>query len=106
MTGGLMKNDDPISSGGQVLLVLGAMAFLPPLFDYEFLITAWLGSMQQPVVLSAMVVGGVLLAVGKLRQFRNAAPVISPTDPEALLTPSVAAAPEPPAGPRLEPPGA
>jgi hypothetical protein len=99
-----MKNDDPISSGGQVLLVLGAMAFLPPLFDYEFLITAWLGSMQQPVGLSAMVVGGVLLAAGKLRQFRNSSPVISPTDPEALGTPNLPKAPEPPAGRGVEPP--
>ena len=101
-----MKNDDPISSGGQILLVLGAMAFLPPLFDYEFLITAWLGSMQQPVGLSAMVVGGVLFAAGKLRQFRNAGPVISPTDFETLGTPNAAAAPEPPAGPQAQPPGA
>ena len=101
-----MKNDDPISGGGQILLVLGAMAFLPPLFDYEFLITAWLGSMQQPVGLSAMVVGGVLLAAGKLRQFRNASPVISPTDFEALGTPNAATAPEAPTGPQAQPPGA
>jgi hypothetical protein len=80
-----MKRDDPLSSGGSTLLILGAMAFFPPLMDFEFLLTAWLGGMQQPVGLSAMVVGGALFGLGKLRELRGAAPVVSPTDPEAIM---------------------
>ena len=72
-----MKADSPVP-GGSTLLVLGAMAFFPPLFDFEFLLTAWLGPMQQPAGLSAMVVGGALLAFGKLRELRDA-PVMRPT---------------------------
>ena len=79
-----MKREDPLSNGGSVLFVLGALAFVPPLFDYQLAITAWLGGMQQPLGLSAMVVGGVLFGVGKLRELRNAAPGISPTDPAAI----------------------
>ncbi len=87
-----MKKDDPLSSGGLLLLILGAMAFIPPLFDYEFLITSWLGSMQQPAGLSAMVVGGLLFGAGKLREFRNGSPVDSAPDVEpAVVTPNVLA---------------
>jgi hypothetical protein len=75
-----MKRDDPIVDGGTLALVFGAVAFFPPMLDREFLITAWLGVMQQPVGLSAMVVGAVLVALGKLREFRNGSPVASPTD--------------------------
>jgi hypothetical protein len=82
-----MKRDDPLSGGGSTLFILGAMAFVPPLFDFEFLLTAWLGGMQQPVGLSAMVVGGALFAFGKLREIREAAPVVSPTDPQAMAVP-------------------
>jgi hypothetical protein len=82
-----MKRDDPLSGAGSTLFILGAMAFFPPLFDFEFLLTAWLGGMQQPVGLSAMVVGGALFAFGKLREIREAAPVVSPTDPQAMAIP-------------------
>jgi hypothetical protein len=82
-----MKRDDPLSGGGSTLFILGAMAFFPPLFEFEFLLTAWLGGMQQPVGLSAMVVGGALFAFGKLREIREAAPVVSPTDPQAMAIP-------------------
>jgi hypothetical protein len=75
-----MKRDDPLVDGGTLALVFGAVAFFPPMLDREFLITAWLGDMQQPVGLSAMVVGAVLVAMGKLREFRNGSPVASPTD--------------------------
>ena len=75
-----MKRDDPLVDGGTLALVFGAVAFFPPMLDREFLITAWLGDMQQPVGLSAMVVGAVLVALGKLRLFRNGSPVASPTD--------------------------
>ncbi len=79
-----MKQDDPAASTGSFLLIVGAMAFFPPLFDFEFLLSAWLGPMQQPVGLSAMVVGGALFGFGKLRELRHPAPVISPTDPAAI----------------------
>jgi hypothetical protein len=75
-----MKRDDPLVDGGTLALVFGAVAFFPPMLEREFLITAWLGDMQQPVGLSAMVVGAVLVAMGKLREFRNGSPVASPTD--------------------------
>jgi hypothetical protein len=75
-----VKRDNPLVDGGVLALVLGAVAFIPPLLGREYLITAWLGDMEQPVGLSAMIVGGVLIAIGKLRDFRNASPVISPTD--------------------------
>jgi hypothetical protein len=75
-----MNRDNPLVDGGTFALVFGAVAFFPPMLDREFLITAWLGDMQQPVGLSAMVVGGVLVALGKLRDFRNGSPVVSPTD--------------------------
>jgi hypothetical protein len=78
-----MKRDNPLVDGGTLALVFGAIAFFPPLLNYEFLITAWLGGMQQPVGLSAMIVGGVLVAIGKLRDFRNASPVVGPTDVQA-----------------------
>jgi hypothetical protein len=95
-----MQKQDPITSGGKLAFMLGALTFVPPLFDYQLMFTAWLGSMQQPVGLSAMVVGGALFVVGKLRQFRNAGPVLSPTDPEALGPPTPG-----PLGRTVEPPG-
>lgn len=72
-----MKQDNPLVDGGVLALVLGAVAFVPPLLGREYLITAWLGDMEQPVGLSAMIVGGVLIAIGKLRDFRNGPPEIS-----------------------------
>jgi hypothetical protein len=78
-----MKKDNQLSSTGGFLLVLGALAFFLPMFDYQLLILSWLGGMQQPVGLSAMVIGGALFAVGKLQEFRNASPVPGPTDPVA-----------------------
>jgi hypothetical protein len=84
-----MKRDDSLTSGGTLLLILGAAAFFLPLADRQLIILSWLGSMEQPVGLSAMIVGGVLLAIGKLRQFRNSSPVPGPTEGTAntLATP-------------------
>jgi hypothetical protein len=90
-----MKKENQLSSTGGFLLVLGALAFFLPMFDYQLLILSWLGGMQQPVGLSAMVIGGVLFAMGKLQEIRNASPVPSPTDPiptspdAATATPAV-----------------
>ena len=78
-----MKRDNPLVDRGLIALALGAIAFFPPMFDREYLITSWLGNLEQPVGLSAMVVGGVLFGIGKLRQLRDATPVISPTEPVA-----------------------
>ena len=57
---------------------------MPPLFDRQMLILAWLGSMSQPIGLSAMIVGGVLWSLGRLQQFRDAPPpgIEAPADPE------------------------
>jgi hypothetical protein len=98
-----MKGDNQLISGGALLLILGTAAFVLPLLDRELIILAWLGSMEQPVGLSAMIVGGVLLAIGKLREFRNSSPVPSPTDPAAqapVAGPAAEAEPEHPADPR------
>ena len=76
-----MKKENQLSSTGGFLLVVGALAFFLPMFDYQLLILSLLGGMQQPVGLSAMVIGGVLFGMGKLQEFRNASPVPSPTDP-------------------------
>ena len=65
---------------GQLLLVLGAASFVPTLFNYEWVLTSWLGDLQAPVGLAAMAVGGVLFGASKLQQFRNAPPVTGPTD--------------------------
>ena len=92
-----MKKENQLSSTGGFLLVLGALAFFLPMFDYQLLILSWLGGMQQPVGLSAMVIGGALFAMGKLQEFRNASPAPSPTDPVAntLQAPATAPVSEP-----------
>lgn len=79
-----MKRDNPFTDLGTFLLAVGALAFFPPVFDRELLILAWLGGLAQPFGLSAMVVGGTLFAFGKLRDFRNSSPVVSPSDLSAL----------------------
>ncbi|MCI0344083.1 MAG: hypothetical protein L0221_01385 [Chloroflexi bacterium] len=63
---------------GQLLLVLGAMSFLPTLLDYEWILSSWLGDLQAPVGIAAMAAGGLILGGAKLRQFRNAPPDDSP----------------------------
>lgn len=82
-----MKRDNPLVDGGVLALVLGAVAFIPPLLGREYLITAWLGDMEQPVGLSAMIVGGVLIAIGKLRDFRNGPPEISSANQIEAMAP-------------------
>jgi hypothetical protein len=74
-----MKKENSLSGGGGFLLALGALAFFPPMFDYQLLIMSWMGGMQQPVGLSAMLIGGVLFGIGKLQEFRDASPVSDPT---------------------------
>jgi hypothetical protein len=92
-----MQKDNQLTGGGGFLLILGALAFFLPMFDYQLLILSWLGGMQQPVGLSAMVIGGILFAIGKLQDVRNASPVPGPTDPVAntLQAPAAASASEP-----------
>ena len=86
-----MKRENQLVSWGTVALAFGALAFFPSLFDRELLILSWLGSMQVPVGLSAMVVGGVLFALGKLQQFRDAPPAGSVGDGAAPLEPTMPA---------------
>jgi hypothetical protein len=78
-----MKKENQLTGGGGTLLILGALAFFLPVFDYQLLILSWLGGMQQPVGLSAMVIGGILFGIGKLQELRDASPVPGPTDPVA-----------------------
>ena len=78
-----MKKENQLTGGGGTLLILGALAFFLPMFDYQLLILSWLGGMQQPVGLSAMVIGGILFGIGKLQESRDSSPVASPTEPVA-----------------------
>ena len=73
-----MKRENQLTGIGQFLVAVGLLAFLPSLFDRELLIVAWLGSWQQPVGLSTIVVGGVLYGIGKLQVFRNLGPTAAP----------------------------
>jgi hypothetical protein len=93
-----MKKENQLTGGGGFLLLLGALAFFLPMFDYQLLILSWLGGMQQPVGLSAMVIGGILFGIGKLQDLRDASAVPGPTDPLAntLRAPAAATASEPP----------
>lgn len=83
-----MKRENQLVSWGTVAFAFGALAFLPSLFDRELLILSWLGSMQAPVGLSAMVVGGVLFGLGKLQTFRDGPPAGFPSNPAAPLDPA------------------
>ena len=69
-----MKRENQLVSGGGLLFLLGAAAFVPPLLDRQLLILAWLGSWSQPIGLSAMIVGGILWSMGRLKQLRDAQP--------------------------------
>jgi hypothetical protein len=89
-----MKRDDPLVGGGIFLLAFGFIAVVPPLLDREYILTAWLGSMEQPIGIMALIIGGILFGAGKLRQFRDSSPVVSPTDP-ALLASTGATSPAP-----------
>jgi hypothetical protein len=82
-----MKSQNQLVSWGTFTSAFGVLAFLPSLMGKELVILAWLGSMQQPVGISAMVVGGILFGLGKLQNLRNVPPVVSPTDP--AIDPSV-----------------
>jgi hypothetical protein len=83
-----MKRENQLVNRGTIAFAFGALAFLPSLMDRELLILSWLGSMQQPVGLSAMIVGAVLFGLGKLQQFRDASPAGSQGDPAAPLDPA------------------
>ena len=69
-----MKRENQLVSGGGLLFLLGVAAFVPPLLDRQLLILSWLGSMSQPIGLSAMIVGGALWGMGRLQQLRDAPP--------------------------------
>lgn len=96
-----MKRDNQLTNLGTFVFAFGALAFLPSLFDRELLILSWLGSMQQPVGIMAMVVGGVLWGAGRLALFRDAPPsnVAPPTwfEPSDAPTGTAAAGPSAPA---------
>jgi len=64
---------------GQLLVAIGALLFLPSLADMEWVLSAWLGDLQAPIGLSALIVGAVVFAASKLIEFRNASPVAPPS---------------------------
>jgi len=64
------------------LFGLGAASFLPSLLNYEWILSSWLGDLQAPIGIAAMIVGGAIWFSARLRQFRNASPIAGPTPPE------------------------
>ncbi|MCI0582912.1 MAG: hypothetical protein L0227_08455 [Chloroflexi bacterium] len=64
---------------GQLLMAIGALLFLPSLADMEWVLSAWLGDLQAPIGLSALIVGAVVFGASKLIEFRNASPVAPPS---------------------------
>ena len=88
-----MKRDNQLVSAGTFLFGFGLLAILPGLTGRELLLLSWMGAWQAPIGVSAMIVGAVLFAMGKLRDFRNASPV--PRDP----APAAPAQRRDPAGP-------
>ena len=89
-----MKQENQLVNGGIGVFCFGLLAFVPSLMGRELLILSWLGSMQVPVGISAMVVGGLLWIAGKLQEVRNAGlpgtPTGSPTDIEGVPDPRAA----------------
>jgi len=87
-----MKRENQLTNLGTFVFAFGALAFLPSLFDRELLILSWLGSMQQPVGIMAMVVGAALWGAGRLALFRDAPPsnVAPPTGFEPTVAPPAA----------------
>jgi hypothetical protein len=78
-----MKRENQLVHWGTLVFAFGALAIVPSFFDRELVILAWLGSWQQPIGLSAMVVGGILFGLGKLQSFRDAPPAGSASDSAA-----------------------
>ena len=97
-----MKRENQLVSWGTVAFAFGALAFLPSLFDRELLILSWLGSMQVPVGLSAMIVGGVLLA----QTVPSAAPPTRSAPPPAFVAAPAPSSQGPPAATPLPAPPA
>lgn len=87
------RPSDPLTGPGLWVVFLGAVMFFgPTYFHQSWLLTSWLGSMQAPVGLSLMVVGGILAVTGFVRGRVTKAPDL----PAATLDPSIA---PPPPGP-------
>ena len=82
-----MKRDNQLMSVGGFALAVGALAFFPPIFNYELMVLSWLGGMAQPVGLSAMIIGGILYGLGRLQEMRNAPVVGPPVEPDAAAAP-------------------
>jgi hypothetical protein len=93
-----MKRENQLAGWGKIAFGFGLLAFLPSLAGQELMILSWLGSMQVPVGLSAMLVGGVLFVLGKLQEIRNPSTIGGPG-------PGVAepGAPSPAASPPVRP---
>jgi hypothetical protein len=53
-----MKRDDPWIGLATFLIAIGFIAVVPPLLDREYLLTSWLGGMERPIGIMALVVGG------------------------------------------------
>jgi hypothetical protein len=86
----MMKRENQLTSWGSLAFAFGALAFLPSLARKELMILSWLGSMQVPVGISAMVVGGAVFGLGKLQEIRNGpAAGGGPNEPGGQIPPPV-----------------
>ena len=85
-----MKRENQLVGAGTFLFCFGLLAFLPSLTGRELLILSWMGAWENPIGISAMVVGAVLFGIGKLQDLRNASPVLpsQPSDPTAGIGPA------------------
>jgi hypothetical protein len=84
----MMKRENQLTSWGSLAFAFGALAFLPNLAGEELMILSWLGSMQVPVGISAMVVGGAVFGLGKLQQIRYGPPAGGgPNEPSGRIPP-------------------
>ena len=103
-----MKRENQLTSWGSLAFAFGALAFLPSLAGGELMILSWLGSMQVPVGISAMVVGGAVFGLGKLQAIRNGPPPVGgPNELDGQIPPPAQTAASdlrPPSEPKAQPP--
>jgi hypothetical protein len=102
----MMKRENQLTNWGSLAFAFGALAFLPSLAGEELMILSWLGSMQVPVGISAMVVGGAVFGLGKLQAIRNGPSLPGPVEPNGQIPPPAQTAASdlrPPSQPTAQP---
>jgi hypothetical protein len=84
-----LQASDPLTGPGTYLFFLGGVMFvLPTYFHTSWIFTSWLGSMEPPIGLALMVVGGALAITGVVRgRLAPAAPEPPAMDPNVVPPP-------------------